>query len=293
MENNESIFDRNDDENSMNIFEENKNSLFNENDEEEDNLIYKTKDVIINNISEGLTAEMTNNNLSEPNKNYVIQKSIESFNIPPINVDNNPNQEKKKCLGRKKKNSDSVNLSNRNKFSKDNLIHKFKTIFYQKFLITLTDNLVIICLGKDSKIRKVNSDFIKDLTINLNLEILQKTLADYFTFKISKKYTKQEENSNEKNINNLKKILNSNEKFIKFNKLINTKIEDLYQIFIKDDCVEIIKNEFNLDLSEDKYNCLNYFLNLEKDPKYRECLEKACKNIYSFFDKQKARKFLK
>ena len=82
---------------------------------------------------------------------------------------------KKKTLGRKKKNSNSSIQSKRNKFSKDNLIHKFKTIFYQKFLIALVNNLIPICgLGKDLKIRKVESEFIKDLTINLNLDILKK-----------------------------------------------------------------------------------------------------------------------
>lgn len=324
-EKNESIFEK-----EMDIFMENKRSLFHESDEEEDDLIFKAKDnnIVINN-SEIFSTEMTNNNFSEPNKNYSFQKKNEnsfdinfaptpiktyviyshglpenannnlsdsnknyfvqntSFNIPSVPVNNN---QEKKCLGRKKKNSESVNTSNRNKFSKDNLIHKFKTIFYQKFLINLTNKLITINLGKDSKIRKVNSDFIKDLTINLNLEILQKSLADYFSFKISKKYTKQEENSNEKIINNLKEILKSQEKF---NKLLNTKIEDLYQIFINDDCVKIIYEEFNIDLFNEEMNSLNYFLNLEEDPVYKLSLEKACKNIYTFFDKQKARKILK
>ena len=54
------------------------------------------------------------------------------------------------------------------------------------------NNLISLCgLGKDVKIRKVNSEFIKDVTINLNLVILKKTIAEYFSFEISKKYTKQ------------------------------------------------------------------------------------------------------
>jgi hypothetical protein len=302
----------------MNLFMQNKVTSIHESDNEEDDLIYKSKvNSIVNNNSDLITAEVTHNNLSVPNNNNFVQNSNNIFNnndfilmpIAEMNIlpDSNKNyfvqntsfiipsvpvnhNQEKKMLGRKKKNSDSFNTSNRNKFSKDNLIHKFKTIFYQKFLINLTNNLISINLGKDSKIRKVNSDFIKDLTINLNLEILQKTLADYFSFKISKKYTKQEENSNEKIINNLKKILKSQEKF---NKLLNTKIEDLYKIFIQDDCVKIIYDEFHIDLSNQEMNSLNYFLDKEEDPAYKLCLENACKNIYTFFDKQKARKILK
>jgi hypothetical protein len=317
-ERNETIFERNEEDNSMNLFMQNKLTSIHESDNEEDDLIYKSKvNSIVNNNSDLITAEVTHNNLSVPNNNNFVQNSNNIFNnndfilmpIAEMNIlpDSNKNyfvqntsfiipsvpvnhNQEKKMLGRKKKNSDSVNISNRNKFSKDNLIHKFKTIFYQKFLINLTNNLISINLGKDSKIRKVNSDFIKDLTINLNLEILQKTLADYFSFKISKKYTKQEENSNEKIINNLKKILKSQEKF---NKLLNTKIEDLYKIFIQDDCVKIIYDEFHIDLSNQEMNSLNYFLNKEEDPAYKLCLENACKNIYSFFDTQKASKILK
>ena len=317
-EKNDSIFDRNEEDNSMNLFMQNKLTSIHESDNEEDDLIYKSKvNSIVNNNSDLITAEVTHNNLSVPNNNNFVQNSNNIFNnndfilmpIAEMNIlpDSNKNyfvqntsfiipsvpvnhNQEKKMLGRKKKNSDSFNTSNRNKFSKDNLIHKFKTIFYQKFLINLTNNLISINLGKDSKIRKVNSDFIKDLTINLNLEILQKTLADYFSFKISKKYTKQEENSNEKIINNLKKILKSQEKF---NKLLNTKIEDLYKIFIQDDCVKIIYDEFHIDLSNQEMNSLNYFLDKEEDPAYKLCLENACKNIYTFFDKQKARKILK
>ena len=86
----------------------------------------------------------------------------------------------------------------------------------------------------------------------------------------------------------LKKISNE-----KFNKLLNAKIEDIYNIFIDNDCVKIILNEFGIDLYGQENNSLNYFLNKEEDPAYKLCLENACKNIYSFFDKQKARKILK
>ena len=86
----------------------------------------------------------------------------------------------------------------------------------------------------------------------------------------------------------LKKISNE-----KFNKLLNTKIEDIYNIFINNDCVKIISNEFGIELYGQKNNSLNYFLNLEEETIYRKYLEKACKNIYSFFDKRKARKLLK
>ena len=293
---NDYLLEGNDEDNSINLFIENKGSLFNENDEEEENLIYKSKDSNINNnitklVTAGETREIENVEVNNSNNKLsasqiFIQTQTELFEIPSVNSVN----EEKKTLGRKKKNSNSSIQSKRNKFSKDNLIHKFKTIFYQKFLIALVNNLIPICgLGKDLKIRKVESEFIKDLTINLNLDILKKTVAEYFSFEISKKYTKQEKNSNQNIINMLKSLLISKEKF---NKLLYTKIEDLYKIFIHEDCVNIIYNEFGIDLSEKKMNSLKYFLDLEEKEEYRKSLEKACKDIYFFFDKKKARKIL-
>ena len=293
---NDYLLEGNDEDNSINLFIENKGSLFNENDEEEENLIYKSKDSNINNnitklVTAGETREIENVEVNNSNNKLsasqiFIQTQTELFDIPSVNSVN----EEKKTLGRKKKNSNSSIQSKRNKFSKDNLIHKFKTIFYQKFLIALVNNLIPICgLGKDLKIRKVESEFIKDLTINLNLDILKKTVAGYFSFDISKKYTKQEKNSNQNIINMLKSLLISKKQF---NKLLDTKIEDLYKIFIDDDCVNIIYNEFGIDLSEKKMNSLKYFLDLEEKEDYRKSLEKACKDIYFFFDKKKARKSL-
>jgi hypothetical protein len=293
---NDYLLEGNDEDNSINLFIENKGSLFNENDEEEENLIYKSKDSNINNnitklVTAGETREIENVEVNNSNNKLsasqiFIQTQTELFDIPSVNSVN----EEKKTLGRKKKNSNSSIQSKRNKFSKDNLIHKFKTIFYQKFLIALVNNLIPICgLGKDLKIRKVESEFIKDLTINLNLDILKKTVAEYFSFAISIKYTKQEKNSNHNIINMLKSLLISKEKF---NKLLYTKIEDLYKIFIHEDCVNIIYNEFGIDLSEKKMNSLKYFLDLEEKEDYRKSLEKACKDIYFFFDKKKARKSL-
>ena len=205
-EKNDYFFEGNDEDNSMKIFIENKSQLFNENDEEEENLIYKSKDNnITNNVTklqtacetreiENVEVNNSNNNLLASQKsNIFIQTQTELFDIPSVN--NNSFNEEKKILGRKKKNSSSSIQSKRNKFSKDNLIHKLKTMFYQKFLIILMNNLIsLCCLGIDVKIRKVNSDYIKDLTINLNLDILKKTIADYFSLEISKKYTKHENN---------------------------------------------------------------------------------------------------
>ena len=247
------------------FFNQKNNLSLDENNDEEENIkIYK--DYNINNyISEFDTKEKTPNIININHSN--------TFDI-------NLNQKKK--LGRKRKNS--TEQSNRNKFSKDNLIHKFKTIFYQKFLIVLINNLIFSCgLGKDFKIRKVSNDYIKDLKINLNLDILNKTVAEYFSFDLSKIYKKQEKDLNKKIIDMLKSKEN-------YNKLLDKTIDYLYKIFIDDNCVNIINNEFGIDLSGKEYNSLNYFLELEEDPIYRQYLKNTCKDIYSFFDKNKARK---
>ena len=75
-----------------------------------------------------------------------------------------------------------------------------------------------------------------------------------------------------------------------YNKLLDKTIDYLYKIFIDDNCVTIINNEFGIELSGKENNSLNYFLELEEDPIYRQYLKNTCKDIYSFFDKNKARK---
>ena len=154
------------------FFNQNNNLSLDENNDEEENIkIYKDYN-INNSISEFNTKEKTPNIIDINHSN--------TFDI-------NLNQKKK--LGRKRKNS-TEQSNNRNKFSKDNLIHKFKTIFYQKFLIVLINNLIFSSgLGKDFKIRKVSNDYIKDLKININLDILNKTIAEYFSL-IYQKYIK-------------------------------------------------------------------------------------------------------
>ena len=231
--------------------------------------IYKVaKNSNNNNISELVTSEITNKH------NGVEIQHLTNFSISPIY------NKKKSLLGRKTKSS---NLEcKRNKFSKDNRIHKFKTLFYQKFLINLV-NFLIYTHGYENKykIRKVNSKFVKDLTINLNLKVLNSTLAEYFSLKISEKYSKQNKNSNKNIIEELKK---KNE----FKELLNTKINDLYEIFINDECENIIQNKYNIKVLN-KIG-LKYLLNQEKDEKYKLALEESCKNIYKFFNIDNARK---
>ena len=150
------------------------------------------------------------------------------------------------------------------------------------------NNLISSCsLGKDAKIRKVNRKIIQSTKINLNLDILKKNYSWLFSFEIAKKFKKIEKNSNENIINMLKN--NSNEKF---KKLLIKKIKKIYDIFIKNDCVIIISNEYGIDLYGQENNSLNYFLNLKEIPIYRKFLEITYKDIYSYFDEREAIKEL-
>ena len=68
-----------------------------------------------------------------------------------------------------------------------------------------------------------------------------------------------------------------------FNVLFETKIDDLYKIFINDNCVNINKKLFTIESELS----LNYFLNKIVDKPYKEDLEKKWKDIYSFFNPNK------
>ena len=194
------------------------------------------------------------------------------------NDDNDMNTETnyfmKKKRGRKK--IDDFSLSDKNKYSLDNQINKFKTTFIQDFIINIANLLKEKCININKKFLKINKKVIKDLNIKKNINLLNSNVEKLFTYEISEKY-KYERYLNKKL---MEKIINLN----KFNKLFfETKIDDLYQIFIKENCCEIIKEKYSIETNKS----LKYYLEKIKDINYRKCLEKSWKNIYDFFDYNK------
>jgi hypothetical protein len=175
----------------------------------------------------------------------------------------------------RKKNGD-YSSSDKNKYSLDNQMSKFKTTFIQKFIIDIANLLKDKCIISNEKFFKINKKVIKDLNIKKNINLLNSNVEKLFTYEITEKY------KNDRYLN--KKLMDKIIKLNKFNKLFfETKIDDLYKIFIKENCCEIIKKKYSIETNKS----LKYYLGKISDKRYRKCLEESWKNIYVFFDHNK------
>ena len=206
--------------------------------------------IYIQNIKEILTK---NNNIRRINKNQdnIIKK-----------------EEKKNSIGRKKKNDNSK--SNHNKYIPDNIVKKIKNRI-SDFLIEFINNLInsIYNINEINKIllnlnlhkfelknqkkiiKKIEHKFSANLTKKEdNLKLLNSTLKEYLSNKISTKYVNYKENQNELIIS---KLLEDDEnkdifKFV-FQEL---KIEDWLQIYTHQKNIDDYIYRYDLSKEKDK-----------------------------------------
>ena len=114
------------------------------------------------------------------NKILTINQEIvnETFLNKKDNLNENINKIKR---GRKRKDEKENFLNkktNRTKYAKDNLIHKFKTFFYQKFLVNLLNSLIRTYYKTQIfSIKKFEGKMIKNVTIKYNLKLLNRTIS--------------------------------------------------------------------------------------------------------------------
>ena len=283
------------------------NNQFNENEEDNNNFFNLSKNnhhFFSLNYENKLDDNFKNNNddldikkLNQTNIEILIQKSMnndnEKSNICSIynenfclennnrNKENNNLKERKlsnsylniilkKKKGRKKLNEISNTI--RNKFAKDNINKKIKRFFLQCFLSkliqTISDTKNIFTI----KIKKFNKEIVSQTNICFNIELFNLTLRELLKTKISKKYkiiqTRPNENVCSPNEN--EKILNLIEQINDFKVLLDMKLKEIYKIFTKnkEEFIKIMKSKFNINF---KYN-FEYYVNSEKDQKYREKL---------------------
>ena len=195
-------------------------------------------------------------------------------NIPQVNYTENNNFQFKR--GRKKK--DDISNRKRNKFCNDNLNHRLKTLYFQRFLITLINTKIKSCF-KEQKyiIIKINSDIIKDIKNKSNLDLLNSTLGEFLSREISIKFYKKDKHHNYFEI---QKLLNTKFKQ-EFETILNTKLIELYNIFISNDSLKIIKNKFNFIF---KCNYITLINELDESNEYKDKLKKFCLNYINFLN---------
>ena len=206
--------------------------------------------IYIQNIKEILTK---NNNIRRINKNQdnIIKK-----------------EEKKNNIGRKKKNDNSK--SNHNKYIPDNIVKKIKNRI-SDFLIEFTNNLInsIYNINEINKIllnlnlhkfklknqkkiiKKIEHKFSANLTKKEdNLKLLNSTLKEYLSNKISTKYVNYKENQNELIISKLLED-DKNKDIFKF-VFQELKIEDWLQIYTHQKNIDDYIYRYNLNKKESK-----------------------------------------
>ncbi len=218
--------------------------------------------------NENFCLENNNLNTSKERKLSNNSNNNSSSYINDYNKKRNENKMLNKKKGRKKLNE--ISNSIRNKFAKDNINKKIKRYFLQNFLATLIQT---ICDSKKIftiKIKKFNNEIVSQTNIGFNIELFNLTLRELLKTKISKKYKIIQTRPNEKvcSPNENEKILNLIEQINDFKSLLDMKLKEIYKIFIKnkEEFEIIMKSKFNIDFK----NNFEYYVNLEKDQKYRE-----------------------
>jgi len=180
-------------------------------------------------------------------------------------------------LGRKRKNSIEKGLHN--KYSSDNLFHRFKYYFLKTLKEFVNEKIYEIYSGdigagiSTKKLLNINNSQLNNCTVKFNLELLNKTVGDIFSSKLNKKYNIYKLNHNINIINKLKNEKDE-EKMEKINKLLNAS-------FI--DCLNHLRGSKFYDELKGLENKYNYIISeLIKKGETEEYLELFKDVIYNY-----------
>ena len=187
----------------------------------------------------------------------MIQKStpkVSPNDITPKNLLYIPEEKKEikqqSFLGRKKKNSGEI--GNHTKYFEDNMIRKFKPYLKDslKDLINLKileninfpDNIINGQKYKKIEILNINQKQVTDTSVEMNKELLKKTIKEFFSVDISGNYSSYPKNFNELLINELYKIKNGE------------KVNCILEKYILES-IKYFRNDKDL-INNPKYSCL-------------------------------------
>ena len=193
------------------------------------------------NIAQKNTPNASPNNVTQKNVLYILETKKEL--------------KQKSFLGRKKKNSGEIGEHTKN--SEDNMIRKFKPRLKNalkdlinsriKENIRFPDNIINGQKYKTIEILDINQKQAKDTSVEMNRELLQKTIKDFFSVDISGNYSNYPKNFNE----TLIKELYKKEKGEKITCILEKTVLESLKYFRKDEDV----------INDPNYSC---FKGLEK-----------------------------
>ena len=219
---------------------------------------------------------------------YSIEKELYIITGKKIifEINNNKNEE----FLQKKKNKTIEDKKKHTRMDKDNIISHIKAVFFNNFILNIL-NLIITDIPNKKKCLKFNNIIIrcgkKEFNFNIfnsNLEILFQTDINCEERKHIKYCTKNIL------INNTKNFKYKNEEFLKQLKtkemgikILNFKVIELFEIFLKEDRESLISKNFQIDEKELKK--IEIHKNIDENEKYKEKYEKIVEKIanQSFF----------
>lgn len=135
------------------------------------------------------------------------------------------------------------------KYFFDNMFYRIKVI-YHKFIISLANDIYNNCnsISKSKTFfRKISAQITQNLTKGFNKKLAELTLKEFLSKSISLRYFNISENANRGNIENIEIQYKEKEKFQPLIIFLKFTYKDLYKNFyIKDNCVELIEENFNI-----------------------------------------------
>ena len=266
-------------------------------DKEKD--IYGTK--IIQEISQIKLGNLSDINHSSNfitnngNNNILLYEDL----IPFYSIENNDQSRKNKNIfkivkinkkiGRIKKNSTVKGVHNR--LSQDNIIRKIKGRFHEKLRLYINEEYrkyVYLKTGKKKKLinwlKRINPKVSRKIKKEENLKWFESKIFEIFSEKVSFKYSVNSLDINKRKINKLI-VLNKANNVIK---ILNTKVEELYDKYITNEKIEGFKT-LKDDIEELEIQMKN--TNQENIKEYLEKYEYIAKNLKSIFFQKIARNY--
>ena len=210
-------------------------------------------------------------NVTKPSENSILPQDLKSELIKTrIN----------KKIGRIKKYSSLI--GKHNKFSEDNIIRKIKRRFLENVRLYINDEYKKDCIskkknkGKNNWLKKIDPKFSRKIKKRDNLQWFKFKIFEVFSENISLKYTSFGIDSNKQKIQNFFLTEEPN----KVKDILNTTIETLFNIYIKNEKLDNFKT-LNDDVKQLEKQMKE--LGQENIKEYLIKYEKTAKNMKMIF----------
>ena len=143
------------------------------------------------------------------------------------------------------------------KYFYDNMLYKIKVI-YHKFIVSLTNDIYNNCSKNNINnifVRRISGQITQNCTKGFNRDLGELTLKEFLSKSLSSKYLNTSENENRNNIENIYEE-QEQETFGPLINFLKYTYKELFQKFyIKENCIDLIEENFGV--KKRTYLCFN------------------------------------